>query len=178
MKISTGIIFRIGLAASIKGMISPLCGGVGSMCLDTGSSMIGNLGGMSGMSGMDTGINMTCHLNSGGMGGSNMGIIGSFNPCAPSMVPQQTVGLDTILTGLGNLGLGGLTSSNNSVPMLCNAISLPDKNIGLGGGSGMWANDCYSKISSIFLNGFVSGQKANDICCGPAASLYGNKLMK
>lgn len=188
------------ITAATKAIISPLCsaGNTATICSPINDIMSGGVGGsIGGMAGgsfggfgslgslgsIDPGFGVTCHVSNGGIFGSTPISSININPCTSSNIDSGWQGLgggSSIGIGsIGNIGstsgiaasIGGSTGAlGASNTMLCSTISLPDRGVNVSAGS-MWPNDCYSKISSIFMNGFITGQKANDICCAPSSSL-------
>ncbi|KAI5163233.1 hypothetical protein NEAUS03_2242 [Nematocida ausubeli] len=171
------------IISGINAMFSPLCMPIASMnpCAPAGGSMLPDL---SMGSGVDTGISLNCHLSSSGSSMGSMGSMGSIGStlCMPPMAQQGG------MIGGFDAGFNGMSSQPSSPPMsgiqlVCNSIGMPDTKQFGGMGSTMggssWGNDCYTKVGSIFMNGFSGGSsKLNDICCTMATGMGGNKLLR
>ncbi|KAI5165432.1 hypothetical protein NEIRO02_0383 [Nematocida sp. AWRm79] len=171
------------IISGIKAMFSPLCMPMSSInpCANTGGSMLPDLSIGNGLgnglgNGMDSGININCHVTSGGSMGNNMGT----SLCPPPMNQPN---------GMIDIGfMGGMSPPSQQPPMngiqlVCNSIGMPDKQQPLVGMTGLngssWGNDCYTKIGSIFMNGYSGGtSKLNDICCTIMGTSLGNKMLR
>lgn len=191
-KVQSIVLFLAPLILSVKSMLTPVCNGSSLVgCAQVPDFGLGGSGAYPGMmqgnmQGNDMGI--SCHVQNPGFGptmlpGSMSGLPGSIpgvgfpmNPCGPSLGTGMPGGMTGGVAGMmdGWAPSFGAGNGNSGAGVVCNGITFPDK--GMGMGSGIWSNDCYNKISSIFMNGFIGGQKASEICCTPSA--YGAKLLK
>lgn len=194
MEIVGWIVFTLGLAGA-RAMISPGCIGGLSLCtpiqeISAGSGQLGSSlasalianGGLASMNGATMPNNGEINLNCRVAGGGGL-IAGSFsneniNPCLPQIGLLPGMGGETsAMPSFPVMPQLLLSLPSGNIGMTCSGLTLGDKPTGPGMGS-LWPADCYNRVGSIFLNGFITGQKMSDFCCSGPSALYGNKLLR